>query len=301
MNVLIAGGTGYLGSALTRHLVTRGHRVSLLSRRPSAPKATPPVYHWNPERDELDPNALEGAEGVVNLAGESLASGRWTPQRRRRLVASRVGPSAFLVRRWKDTTAAPRVLVNASAVGIYGDRGDEVLTEESAPGEGFLPDLCRAWEEAATGAVGFGARVVCSRFGVVLGPDADAVRKLLPIFRLGLGGPLGSGRQWMSWVSLVDALQAVETALVREDLSGPVNVVAPGAVRNRDFGKALGRVLHRPAFLPAPALALRLVLGPMADEALLTSARAEPARLQAMGFPFVVEDVEAAFRAALGR
>jgi len=250
MNVLIAGGTGFLGSSLTRLLIQRGHRVSLLSRRPSAPRSTPPIYHWDPERQELDTNALEGTDGVVNLAGENLASGRWTEERKRRLVASRVEATRFLVRRWSDRPPAPRVLVNASAVGIYGNRGEELLTEESAPGSGFLADLCRQWEDAAREAR---ARVVPARLGVVIDAGGGALPALLPLFKLGLGGPLGSGRQWMSWVALTDVVQAIATALEREEIAGPINVVAPGPVRNHEFARVLGKVLRRPAFLPAPA------------------------------------------------
>ena len=292
MNVLVAGGTGFLGTALTRALTQRGHKVSWLSRRPSAPRSTPPLYHWNPERDELDPNALPGTDAVVNLSGENLFSGRWTPERKRRLIASRVVPTRFLAERVRG------VLVNASAVGIYGNRGDEVLTEESAAGSGYLAYLCTEWEEAARGTQ---ARVVLARFAPVLDPPGGLLRPLLPIFRLGLGGPLGSGRQWMSWLSLADAVGFVTTALERDDLSGPFNVAAPEPVQNRDFARVLGRALRRPAILPAPRFALRIALGEMADEAALSSARAVPARLTALGYPFAFPDLEAAIRAALKR
>ena len=298
MNVLVVGGTGFVGSALARLLTQRGHRVSLLSRRPSAPRALPPVYHWDPEREELDPNALAGIEAVVNLAGENLAGVRWTPERKRRLVSSRVDATAFLVQRWGDPGPAPRTLVNASAIGIYGNRGDEVLTEESAPGSGFLADLCRGWEEAALRARASGARVVLARFGVVLDPAGGALEKLTPIFKLGLGGPLGNGRQWWSWVTLADVLQSIELALTREELSGPVNVVAPAPVRNREFARALGRALRRPALLPAPAPVIRLALGEAAD-ALLSSACVTPRKLLSAGYRFAFEDLDRAFASAL--
>ena len=301
MNVLIAGGTGFLGSALTRLLIQRGHRVSLLSRRPSAPRSTPPIYHWDPERQELDVNALDGTDAVVNLAGENLASGRWTRERKRRLVVSRVEATRFLVRRWSDRPPAPRVLVNASAVGIYGNRGEELLTEESAPGSGFLADLCRGWEEAAQEARAVGARVVITRFGVVIDAAGGALPALLPLFKLGIGGPLGNGHQWMSWVALTDVTQSIANALEREEIAGPINVVAPTPERNREFARVLGRVLRRPALLPAPAGALRLVLGDMADEALLSSARVAPSNLTALGYRFAFEDLEAALRHALRR
>ncbi len=299
MNILIAGGSGFLGVALTRHLLQRGHRVSLLSRRPSAPGGAPPVYHWDPERGEFDGNALSGADAVVNLAGENLAGGRWTPERKRRLVDSRVLATRFLVRRMSERTPPPRVLVNASAVGIYGDRGEEMLAEESQPGSGFLAGLCRAWEEAALPARDAGVRVVPSRFGVVLDRAGGVLAQLLPIFKMGIGGPLGAGKQWMSWVALPDVLQIVEMALEREDVSAPVNVVSPAPVRNKDFARALGRILRRPAFLPAPALALRIALGPMADEALLWSVRAVPETMTSLGYRFAFPDLEGALRNAL--
>ena len=299
MNVLIAGGSGFLGSALTRRLLQHGHKVSLLSRRPSAPGGMPPVYHWDPERGEFDGNSLTGTDAVVNLAGENISGGRWTRERKRRLVESRVEATRFLVRRMGERTPPPRALVSASAVGIFGNRGEEVLTEESPPGAGFLAELCRAWEEAASSALDAGVRVAVTRFGVVLDAAGGVLEKLLPIFKLGIGGPLGSGKQWMSWVALPDVLQVIETALSREDVSGPINVVSPAPVRNRDFARALGRVLRRPAFLPAPAPALRLVFGAMADEALLSSACAAPKRLTSLGYRFAFEDLERAFRNAI--
>ena len=299
MNVLIAGGTGFLGSALARSLLQRGHKVALLSRRPSAPRATPPIYHWDPTRDEFDSNALQGMDGVLNLAGENLAEGRWTPERKRALVLSRVDATRYLVRRLGEREPRPRVLVSASAVGIYGNRGEEVLTEESPPGTGFLADLCRAWEEAANEARALGVRVAVTRFGVVVDSSGGMLPKMLPVFRLGLGGPLGSGRQWLSWVSLPDLVQVVEMALEQDEVSSPLNVVAPAPVRSRDFARTLGRVLRRPALLPAPAPALRLLIGEMADDALLSSACVSPKRLTSLGYRFAFEDLERALRNAL--
>ena len=299
MNVLIAGGSGFVGSALTRHLTARGHRVSLLSRIPSSPRAGAPVFHWDPERGELDADALAGVDAVVNFAGENLAGGRWTPERKRRLVSSRVVPTRFLVRRMSEWTPRPRAIVNASAVGIYGNRGEEVLTEASAPGAGFLADLCKEWESAALGAREHGIRAVVLRFGVVLGAGGGALAKMLPIFKLGLGGPLGSGKQWMSWIALSDVAGAIEHVLSREEAAGPMNAVAPAPVRNRDFARALGRVLSRPAVLPAPALALKLLLGEMADEALLSSCLVKPTKLRALGYRFVCENLVEALRSAL--
>ncbi|HMI30338.1 MAG TPA: TIGR01777 family oxidoreductase [Candidatus Limnocylindrales bacterium] len=297
MNVLLAGGTGFIGGALARHLTTRGHRVSLLSRRPSGADAR--AYHWDPEREELDPLSLEGIDAVVNLAGENLAGGRWNAKRKRRLVESRVLSTRFLVRRMGERLPPVRALVNASAVGIYGNRGEEILTEESVPGAGFLAELCRSWEEAAVSAREAGVRVSLRRFGVVIGANGGVLEKLTPVFKLGIGGRLGSGRQWMSWIALADVLGVIEMALTREDLGGPVNAVAPAPVRNSEFTRVLARVLRRPAVFPAPAVALRIVLGEMADEALLSSARAEPARLLALGYHFAFPDLEGAFRGAL--
>ena len=270
--------------------------VSVLSRRPPAPDATPPVFYWDPERHELDPRALAGIDAVVNLAGENLASGRWTRERKRRLVESRVDSTRFLVSRMIESKPRPRVLVSASAVGIYGNRGDEVLLETSAPGKGFLAELCQAWEAEALAAREAAIRTVPLRFGVVLD---TLLAKLLPVFRIGIGGTLGSGHQWMSWIALADVVQTIELGLTRERLDGPVNVVAPSPVRNREFTRALGRVLKRPTILPVPAPALRLVFGEMAEEALLSSARAEPGRLAALGCRFLYPELVPALRAAI--
>jgi uncharacterized protein (TIGR01777 family) len=298
VNVLLAGGTGFIGSALAGHLTARGHRVSLLSRRASGAEDTR-VYHWDPEREELDPRSLEGIDAVVNLAGENLAGGRWTAARKKRLVESRVTATRFLARRMGELRPPTRALLSASAVGIYGNRGEEILTEESAPGTGFLAGLCRAWEEAALSARETGARIVLLRFGVVVGGGGGVLEKMIPVFRIGIGGRLGSGRQWMSWIALADVLGVIEYALMREALDGPVNVVSPAPVRNSEFTRVLGSVLRRPAIIPAPAIALRAVFGGMADEALLVSARAEPARLRALGYRFAFTDLESAVRGAL--
>jgi len=299
VNVLIAGGTGFIGQALSRHLLGRGHRVSVLSRRPSAPDAFPAVFHWDPERGELDPRALPGIEAVVNLAGENLASGRWTRERKRRLVESRVAPTRFLVRKMSEREPRPGTLVSASAVGIYGNRGEEVLVETSAPGEGILAELCRAWEAETLAAREAGIRTVVLRFGAVLDSRGGVLAKLVPVFRLGIGGTLGSGKHWMSWIALADVMQAIELALTNERLEGPVNAVAPLPVRNRELTRALGRILNRPALLPVPAPVLRLMFGEMADEALLSSTRAVPERLAALGYRFLYPELLPALRAAI--
>jgi uncharacterized protein (TIGR01777 family) len=299
VNVLLVGGTGFIGSALTQHLRWRGHRVSLLSRRPSSRTDPTPVFHWDPERAEFDRGSLDGITAVVNLAGENLAGGRWTPELKRRLALSRVASTQFLVKQMREGTAPPSVLVSVSGVGIYGNRGDEVLTEASTPGTGFLAELCLAWEDVAFSASAEGTRVAVLRLGVVLDARGGAVAKMLPIFRLGIGGPLGNGKQWMSWIAMPDLLDVIVLALERESIEGPMNAVAPEPVRNRDFAGALGLVLGRPAWIPAPAPALKLLFGEMADEALLSSARVEPARLAALGHDFRFRDIEGALRHAV--
>lgn len=302
MNVLVSGGTGFIGSALSRCLSAEGHEVSLLTRRallPAAPARH--VFHWDPPARRIDGSAFAGMGAVVHLAGESLAEGRWSEARKRRIVDSRVGTTRLLAEAIADRATPPRVLVSASAVGYYGSRGEELLTEESAPGGGFLAELCREWEAAVAPASARGVRVVLVRIGVVLGPGGGALAKMLLPFRLGLGGPLGNGRQWMSWVALDDLLGAVGFAVGHEELSGPVNAVAPEAARSGDFARALGKILGRPAFFPAPAWALKLLVGEMAEEALLSSVRAAPVKLLAAGYTFRFPRLEDALRHALGR
>jgi len=235
----------------------------------------------------------------VNLAGENLSGGRWTRERKRRLVESRVASTRFLARKMMERDPRPRAFVCASAVGIYGNRGEEILLEGSAPGTGFLAELCKAWEAEALAAREARIRTVTTRFGVVLDSRGGALAKLLPVFRAGIGGPLASGKQWMSWIALADVVQVLEAALTRENLEGPVNAVAPAPARNRELTRALGRVLKRPAILPVPAPVLHLIFGAMTDEALLSSARAEPARLLELGYRFLYPELEVALRAAI--
>ena len=288
--VLLSGSSGLIGSALRHQLAQSGYPCRQLVRRPAR---TAEELEWHPESGRgPDPALLRGAEIAIHLSGANISAGRWTDARKRELVASRVAPTRALASALCQTEPRPRVLVCASAIGIYGDRGDELLDENSTPGQGFLPETCLAWEAAAAEAAQCGVRVVSVRFGIVLSPKGGALAKMLPLFRLGLGGPLGHGRQWMSWISLEDVVYALiflgQRAL--EDPSAPpveaVNVVAPNPVRNIDFTCQLGQTLHRPAILPAPAFALRLVFGEMADQTLLASARVVPARLQQKGFEF---------------
>jgi uncharacterized protein (TIGR01777 family) len=293
MNVLIAGASGFVGHAVVAGLRSEGHRVQRLVRRDTAHEDE---KAWDPARQRLDPQALQGIDAIINLAGENLSAGRWTAARRQRILRSRVDATDTLVNAIRAAPQKPEVLINASAVGFYGDRGDETLTEQSSSGQGFLPDVCRAWESAAETAGSVGVRTVCLRFGLVLDPSGGALGRLLPLFRMGLGGRLGSGRQWMSWISREDVVGVIRFALADRRVAGPLNVVAPEPIRNADFTRALGHVLHRPAILPAPAWALRLAFGAMADEALLASTRAVPAKLQSLGFRFRTARVEDAVR-----
>jgi uncharacterized protein (TIGR01777 family) len=298
MNVAIAGASGLIGRAIEAAWHDAGHEVKRLVRRAarSADEIT-----WNPATGELDPRGLAGVDAIVNLAGENIAGGRWTAARRERILRSRVDATRTLVQALAKLERRPRVFVSASAVGFYGDRGDEVLTEASAIGHGFLPEVCLAWETHAEGAARLGVRTALLRFGMVLAADGGALAKMLPAFRLGVGGRFGSGRQWVSWVSIADAVGAIGFALENERYAGPLNIVAPQPVTNAEFARTLARVLHRPALLPAPAWALRLAFGQMADEALLASTRAVPRNLQASGYAFRHAELESALRDILRR
>jgi uncharacterized protein (TIGR01777 family) len=299
MRVLVSGSRGLIGSALVPFLAAEGHAVTRLVRGPARPGGS--EIPWGPKQGKLDPGMLEGHDGVVHLAGENLASGRWTPERKAELVDSRVKGTRLLAETLVGLTRPPRVMVCASAIGYYGDRGDEVLTEESMPGRGFLADLCREWEAASAPAAEKGIRVVRLRFGIVLSPVGGALKKMLLPLRLGVGGRLGSGRQYMSWIVLDDVLPVILRALTDDKLEGPVNAVSPSPVTNQDFTKTLGRVLVRPTIFPAPAFALRMVFGEMADETLLASNRVQPTKLQANGFRFCCPELEGALRHVLGR
>lgn len=283
MKIIIAGSTGLVGSALIPVLRARGHEVGRLVR--GTAKA-PDEIGWNPAEHELPLGLTEGVDAIVNLAGENVGAGRWTQARLERIRSSRLDTTATLVVAMSRLARRPAVFVNASAVGFYGDRGDEVLTEQSGPGRGLLAGICQEWETQAEAAAAWGVRTVRLRFGVILSPKGGALGKMLPVFRLGLGGRLGSGRQWMSWVSLTDAVGAIGHALVDPACAGPVNVVAPGSVTNAEFTVRLGTALRRPAVLPVPAAALRVLFGRMADETLLGSTRVVPRVLEQGGYVF---------------
>jgi len=297
MKLVVSGSSGLVGTALLPFLTAGGHAVRRLVRKGAAADD----LTWSPERGELDSGGFEGVDGVIHLAGESVAEGRWNAAKKQRILASRVEGTRLLATALARCATPPAVLVCASAVGFYGDRGDELLDESSALGAGFLADVCRQWEAAARPAVERGIRVVHLRFGVVLSASGGALRRMLLPFRLGLGGPLGSGRQWMSFIALDDALRVVLRALQDDGLVGAVNAVAPEPVRNADFARTLGRVLGRPAFMPMPTFAARLAFGEVADELLLSSQRVVPRQLQSRGHPFGWPTLESALRHNLGR
>src|SRR5438876_708242 len=300
--VAVTGASGLVGSALVTGLTSAGHRVVRVVRGAGAvPAAGQRIARWDPESGALEPSALAGADAVVHLAGESVAGGRWTEAKKRRIRSSRVDVTRRLAEALPRLERPPRLLVSASAVGYYGDRGSEILREDSAPGPGFLAEVCREWEAATDPAARAGIRVVRLRIGMVLSRRGGALGAMLTPFRLGAGGPVGSGVQWVSWIAIDDLVGAILHALATESLAGPVNAVAPEPVTNRELARTLGRVLRRPALLPLPAVAARLLFGQMADELLLASARVEPARLRATGFTFRHARLEDALRHELGR
>jgi uncharacterized protein len=297
MKILVTGSRGLVGSGLVPFLTGAGHEVVRLVRRAAGTPGTDPA--WDPEEARLDASPLEGFDEVVHLAGENIAAGRWSAQKKRRIRRSRVEATRLLSEALAGLAHPPRSLVCASAIGYYGDRGGEVLREESPPGRDFLSEVCQAWEAASEPAVRKGIRVVALRFGVILSPAGGALARMLLPFRLGAGGVVGRGNQFMSWISLDDAVGALHHALIMESLKGPVNAVAPKPVTNREFTRLLGAAVRRPTLLPMPAFLARLVLGEMADALLLSSTRVEPARLLATGYRFRHPDLETALREIL--
>ena len=299
MKVLISGGSGLVGAALTSALRTDGHTVCCLVR--PGGKALAGDVQWNPLSALVDVPAMEGFDAVVNLNGASIADGRWTSKRKTILRSSRVDSTRVLVVALSHLKQQPRVFVCASATGYYGNRGDEVLTEPSGYGNDFLAILCRAWEGEAARAASSGIRTVIARFGIILSAEGGALPRMLTPFKFGAGGRLGSGKQWMSWIVLEDAVRVLRAAIDDSRWNGAVNVVSPEPVRNSDFTRVLARVLHRPAIFPAPALALRLALGELADALLLASQRVVPERLVELDYKFRFAELEPALRAILGR
>ena len=300
MKVLVSGSSGLVGSALIPALAGGGHEVVRLVR--SQPQDLASEVRWDPEAGEIDGARLEGVGAAVHLAGESIATGRWTAARKARILESRAKGTRLLAEALAGLEPRPKVLVSASAIGYYGDRGDEALTEDSGSGSAFfLSNVCRQWESATEPAADAGIRVANLRFGVILSADGGALPRLLTPFRLGAGGRLGSGQQFMSWIAVDDAVGAILHALTTKTLRGPVNAVSPQPVTNREFTKTLGRVLGRPTVIPMPAFAARLAFGQMADELLLCSQRVEPARLLASDYQFRFPDLEDALRHLLGK
>jgi uncharacterized protein len=302
---LISGSGGMVGSALAGALQQQGHDVAGLLRphrpghtRRSEVRSKKQTVGWDPEAGTLEQSA-DGADAVVHLAGASIAEGRWTAARKGVLRDSRIAATHSLIDSLKKLNRPPGVFIGASAIGFYGDRGDEELSESSPPGADFLADLTRQWEAASLRASEFGARAVVLRTGIVLDKNGGALPRMARPFRFGAGGRLGSGRQWMSWLALEELVAMIQFALTVNSLTGPANAVSPHPVRNAAFTKVLARVLRRPAIFPAPAFALRLALGEMADSLLLASQRVLPKKFEGLGYKFVLPDLEAALRAVL--
>jgi len=297
MRISVTGSSGLIGSALVPFLTAEGHEVGRVVRSTTAAGA----WRWDPGASHVDTGAVNGTDAVVHLAGENIAAGRWSAARKARIRDSRVRGTRIVAEAVARADPRPKALLCASAMGFYGDRGDERLTEASTPGRGFLSEVSREWEEACAPARDQGVRVVNLRFGIVLSPAGGALAKMLLPFRLGAGGVVGSGKQWWSWVALDDAVGAIQHALVTPGLSGPVNVAVPNPVTNAEFTRTLGRVLARPTLFPVPVFAARLAFGEMADALLLASARVVPERLQQTGYVFRHPELEGALRHLLGR
>lgn len=297
MKILLSGSTGFIGSELVAFLKSKGHAVVRLVRAKSG--SGDEEVLWNPIARVIDIKRLEGFDAVIHLGGDPIAQGRWTPEKKALIRDSRVKGTRFLAESITRLAQPPKIFLCASAIGIYGNRGDETLSEESAPGSGFLAETGVAWEKACEPAIQKGLRVVNLRTGIVLSPKGGALKLMLTPFRLGLGGVLGDGKQSMSWISLSDEVAAIHHTLVTDSLRGPVNLVSPNPVTNREFTKTLGAVLHRPAIIPVPAFAVQLLFGEMGQELLLASTRVEPRRLKSTGYRFLDPDLDTALRSLL--
>ena len=294
MRIVVGGSSGFIGTALVDRLRAAGHDIVRLVRRDIA---APDEVTWRPSVAPLDPSTVDGADAVVNLAGVGVGTHRWNAAFKALIRASRVNSTEALAAAVAAAKAPPRVLLNASAVGFYGDTGDREVDESGPAGDGYFPDVCRAWEAATEAAEAAGIRVAHLRTGLVLGPGGGLLKPLLPLYRFGLGGPLGNGRQWMPWISLADEVAAIEFLLTADAVTGAVNLTGPAPVTNREFARTLGRVLHRPAVLPVPAFALRIAVGEFGAEA-VRSQRVLPA---GAGYRFQHADLESALRWSLTR
>lgn len=290
MRILIAGASGFVGTALVPFLQTRGYTVHRLERHGRG------ELSWDPENGKINLPALEDYDAVINLAGSPIF-GRWNASVKQKIFNSRIESTRLLVNSFLKLKNPPKTFINASAIGFYGSRGDAILTENSSPGTGFLADVCQAWENEAEKAMAAGCRVVTPRLGIVLAPNGGALKQMLTPFKMGFGGKIGSGAQWMSWIALEDLLEVFFFCLTTPSLQGAVNAVAPGPVTNAEFTKELGKVLHRPTFLPLPAFVARLALGrEMADETLLASTKVDPEKLKEISFKFAYPTLESYFK-----
>lgn len=297
MKVLLSGASGLVGSAVAGNLSSKGVEILRLVRH--APRDEAHEFRWSASEGITDRVKLEALDAVIHLAGEPIAEGRWTEEKKQHIRESRVRGTQVLAEALAKLERKPLVLLSASATGYYGSRGSEILTEESAPGDDFLALVCKDWEEATAPAAEAGIRVVRMRFGIILSEEGGALAKMLTPFRLGVGGRMGSGEQYMSWISLEDVVGVIDFLLEKDSLSGPVNVSTPEPVTNREFTEALGEALSRPTLIPVPRFALRAAFGEMADVALLASQRAEPARLSSSGYLFRHAELKAALRSIL--
>ncbi|HJZ82592.1 MAG TPA: TIGR01777 family oxidoreductase [Pyrinomonadaceae bacterium] len=296
MNVAIAGASGLVGSALIPVLKKVGAQITRLVRS----KANAGEIEWHPNQDEVSSRTLEGFDVIINLAGENIAGGRWTDDHKRKIRDSRVNGTHLLSEAIAKLTKKPRVFVCASATGIYGDRDDETLDEQSESGGGFLAGVCREWEKATEPAIRAGVRVVNLRFGPILAREGGMLAKLLTPFKMGMGGKVGSGRQYISWVAIEDAIQAIKVAIEDASINGPLNVVSPNPVTNEEFTRTLGHILNRPTALAIPAFAARVAFGEMADEMLLASQKVLPKKLTQVGYEFAYPDLDSALRHYVG-
>lgn len=297
MQILVSGASGLVGRAVVAHLKAAGHEVKSLVRRQAG--ATHEIF-WDPIKGTLDAAAIDGCQAVIHLAGRPIAA-RWSPKIKQEIRDSRVLSTALLVKRFAELKNPPRVFLCASAIGFYGDRQEELLTEASPPGRGFLAETCQEWEQAAQQAASLGIRVVNLRFGHVIAREGGVLGKLLPVFQWGLGGPLSDGRAWWSWILRRDAVRAISFLMERDDLSGPFNLTSPHPVRNREFSVTLARILGRPCLFAVPKFALAVLYGEMAEEALFVSSRVLPARLQEAGFQHEFPLIDGALREAIQR